>query len=330
MKRLALMVSGAYPCVRVGKMTVALSNVGWEHDSLSFNAPAQLIDVYRRVTYNPMMTSEEFAQKCAEHPGELVHVHNEPNWPVAAIKEYTDKPVILNIHDLHSAREETYIDPYEEEALRYADAHIWISDQQRDFAIACGLPVDKPYAVLPNFATSSMMLDKPILSKLGGIVYGGGLQPRDTPGAWRDLSPIADVCEARDMGFHVYPGNPGIDYGVVHDMVLEYRLYIHHLSRHDWGFSGVPHYNVQWAQSVPNKVFEYFAAGIPLIACNNPLLRPLCDAGLGIYVDKISDIPKAAKCNPKPYRKRVMELRGQFTMERNIDHIAELYEAVVK
>jgi len=334
MKRLGLMVSGNYPCVRVGKITAAMNKAGWIHDALGSRPPFQLEYEYRRIYSNTFMGYDDFKKRIAEHPAEIIHVHNEPNWPVIAAKEATDKPVIFNVHDVTSIRPDSPFDPYEEEAFRVADAYVFVSEEQRQFCIEMGFGKymeGKHYAVLPCFVNADVIIDKTPLPHIGGLVYAGGLQKRNEDGAWRDLSALADLCAAKDVPLHLYPGNPGIDYGLVHETVLEYSHLIHAMARHDWGFTGATKRILQWDISLPNKVFEYMAAGIPFIAFNNPLVKPLCDAGCGVYVNKLEDVPRVVQeVDPKPLRKAVKLRRESVTMERNIHVITDLYEKVLE
>jgi len=183
---------------------------------------------------------------------------------------------------------------------------------------------NKPYICLPTYGSHSTIVEKPVLPHLGGLCYVGGADPRGYEASWRDQSPVADLVP----DFHIYPGNPGIDYGILHDTVLDYRLITQHIARHDWGYVGVPVANHAWAHSYPNKVYEYLLAGIPIIALNTPLLKPLCDAGYGIYLDDVKQLPVAMKENPKPYAKRVRQDRYRFTMRYNIQPLLDLYEQV--
>lgn len=320
-----LMVSGMFPCVRAGKITEAL---GTPHDALCRMYPPQFDFAYDRIHALRCGTQSDFAEFFRNNKYDLIHVHNEPNWPVVVAKESQSAPVLMNVHDVTCARPNAADnhDPYEAAAFQAADAFVFVSEWQRDFCIAQGFDVkDKPYCVLPNYASDSTIVQKPLLPHVGGVVYAGGLDARDKQGSWRDLSPVADEMQKRGVEFHVYPGNPGIDYGTVHDTVMEYHLLTHRLSQHDWGFSGTMHPNDAWHHSYPNKVFEYFAAGIPVIALNNPLIKPLCDEGLGVYLDDVGDLRQLPRLDHKRYVKHVKANRHRFTMGYNIQPLKDLY-----
>lgn len=317
------MVSGEFLCARAGKLTEAMEGI--THRAVARRLPPQFEDCYKTVTALRGSTQDELAAAVLKTPGDLIHVHNEPNWPVSAIKAVDSRPVIMNVHDVTSARPYQHFDPYEMQAYLDADAFIFVSEEQRDFVIAnvCDIS-SKPYCCIGNFGSHSTIIERCVLPHIGGLVYEGGADPRGAAEPWRDQSPIADAVK----DFHIYPGNPGLDYSILHDTVLDYRLLTHRLAQHDWGYVGVPVPNEAWAHSLPNKTNEYFMAGIPIIALNAPLLKPLCDSGLGIYCHTVADVARAAKENPKPYAKVVKSRRHQFTMRYNIEPVLELYKQV--
>ncbi len=325
--RKALILHHQYPCVRVGKTLHALRDYGWEHDVVAPAMPPQLIDLYKHLDINPLIDYAGYVEKVKRSDAEIIVVHNEPNWPVLAAKEGANgRPVVFVVHDITCARPNV-VDPWEAKAYEAADGFVFISEEQRAFAIQAGLPVEgKPYCCVGNYALSDTYIDKTPLPHLGGVVYEGGLDPRGSEFAWRDLSPVADAISE----FHVYPGNPGIDYGIVHETCYQYRTLIHRLAQYDWGFTGTTQPLPAWSHSIPNKVFDYLAAGIPFIALNNPLVGPLCEAGLGIYCNDLKDVARAAKTDPKPYRKRVLAQRGQWSMQNRIAPMAELYDTLIK
>jgi len=318
-----IMLSGQYPCVRAGKITRALAP--WKHSCVSRGIPPQFRESYDAVHAIRFATRSQLGERIASIPHDIVHVHNEPNWAVSLAREYTDKPIIYNVHDVTSARPMHPLDPTEEQSYKDCDAFVFITEEQRQFAISCGFEVEgKPYALLGNYADDCFLIDKTPMPRIGGVCYAGGLDARDSQTAWRDLSPIADALKGQ---LHIYPGNPNVDYGIVNPTIFEYEMMPYHLARHDWGFTGTAMPIPAWSHSLPNKAFEYLASGVPIIALNNPLLKPLCDEGLGVYLDDIKDIKRLP--DPRPYKKRVMAQRHRFTMGYNIEPVRELYKQLL-
>lgn len=322
----ALNVSGNYPCVRVGKLTVAMQP--HIHDALSLKWPPQFVRDYHRIDVHPYMTPREMTTRIAEHPAQLIHVHNEPSWPVVAAADGAHgRPVIFNVHDVTSAREGEPVDAWERQAYERADALCFITEEQREFAVSVGLPVEgKPYCVVPNYAVRRQFITSTPFGHTGGVVYAGGAHKRSGGTQWRDMSPIADVVDA----LHIYSATgTQLDYGIPHMPESDYTRLIYRLASHDWGFVGIPLAHPGYDHAIPNKFADAFAAGIPIIAMNVPLMRPICERGLGIYCETYAEVGEASRTDPAPYRERVLQLRHEYTMEAVVGPLVELYEALI-
>lgn len=323
------MVCGEYPDIRVGRITSALRDNGIKHGVTTLRYPPQMDDVYDFIDWNHTDSQAGIIDRALAHEADIYHVHGELHqfWPVLALKERTDKPVILNIHDLNSARPSVALDRYEEEAIAAADALVWVTDDYRLFGEAMGFAVDKPYCIVPNYVSSRWFIDKPVLPHIGGVCIHGGMAKRGDTGASLDFSPIADLLGGQ---VHLFPGGPNPDYGIIHPTEIDYGILIHRLSQFDWGFSGSVYPNAVWGSTLPTKVGECFAAGTPVIAMNCPAVKPFCDIGMGIYLDDPRDLPKAAATDPAPYRKAVLANRHRFTTERAIAPLVEMYKELTK
>ena len=82
--------------------------------------------------------------------------------------------------------------------------------------------------------------------------------------------------------------------------------------------------------SMLNKLFEYVAAGIPVIACNSPEAQKyVIDNGLGVSVDSISDIPGVYDSHEE-WRMKVAKKKTAFVMEKEIKKIEKIYRMVTK
>lgn len=319
------MISGSYLCVRAAKMTLALQQQDWVHDGLSIELPRQMREAYRRLRCLPFGGSGEMVRRISEHDACVLHVHNEPNWPAIAAKRASmGRPVILDVHDITSANPGRAQDRLERQAYEEADAFVFVSEEQRSFASSCGLPIEgKPYAVLPNYASSSLFIEGTPLPPLGGVVYEGGAVRRGDPWTGRDYSTVADALGG---GLHMFVGQDAVpDYGLVHPREDSYRVLIHRLAQFDWGLVGTANPDPGWSHAVPNKVFDYMSAGIPFIALNVPMIRPLCGLGMGVYCESVDGVREAATLDPEPYRRQVLTCRANYTMESAIAPVVRLY-----
>lgn len=320
----ALAVSGQYPCVRVGKIAVA-TYPRIIHACHALKRPPQYEERYHSLDIFPCESMEQMARRIEEHPAEVIVVHNEPNWPVVAAKQGArGRRVIYAVHDITSAREGEPIDAWERQAYDVADALLFVTAEQREFAIARGFDVEgKPWAALPNYATRDQFIDESPFPHIGGVVYAGGAHQRSGGKYWRDMSPIADVIDA----FHIYCATgEHLDYGIYHRPEANYQRLIYRLAAHDWCMAGIPIPHEGYNHAIPNKPFDAFAAGIPIIVMNAPLLKPICERGLGIYCETYEDVREAANTDPAPYREKVLELRDEYTIEAHVDELFDLYE----
>jgi hypothetical protein len=129
---------------------------------------------------------------------------------------------------------------------------------------------------------------------------------------------------------HVQPGNPGCDYGIVHEVEFDYHLYISCLARHDWGFVGYPTKTPVWSVAWPTKLGEYIAAGIPIVMMNCPEARPLVAAGMGVEITHLGDLAKTLERADRPrMRKRVLAMRDRWSIEAIAHHYTELAEGLL-
>jgi hypothetical protein len=310
------------PRIRAGKMAKALGTCGWDFDVLGLMYPTVYADAYRSITADPFLTIASMRQFADEHPADLLLVNNEPNWPVAVLRAGArGRPVVLDVADLQSQRTDGYIDPYEQEALALADAYVFVTEDQHTWCVEQGLvSAEKPYALLSNQVLAAEMIESTPLPHIGGLVYQGGMNVRGAWGGWRDLSSLADALGGQ---LHLY--GEKVDYGIFHGFEPEYRLLIHRLARHDWGFVGSPVSTVAWSKTLPNKVYDCFAAGIPVVVLNAEQCRPLCDCGMGVWCESVEEVAEVTRSvDPSSYRDTVLARRSEFTMEANVTPLSQM------
>ncbi|MEI7815182.1 MAG: hypothetical protein WCJ13_10385 [Coriobacteriia bacterium] len=315
------------PRIRAGKMASALRGRGWEFDVLGLQYPAVYEGAYRSITADPYLTHASMLAFAEQHHADLLLVNNEPNWPVGVWREAAGgRPLVLDVADIQSQRPSGFVDPYEAQAFDLADAYVFVTEGQHEWAVDRRLvDPEKPYAVLSNNALAREMIESTPLSHLGGLVYQGGLDMRSARCGWRDLSGLADAMNGQ---LHLY--GDSVDYGISHGTELEYSLLIHRLARHDWGFVGSPVPSIAWNMTLPNKIYEYFAAGIPVVVMNAAQCRPFCDEGMGAYCETVEQVADWVRTvDPAPYRRAVIERRGELTMEAHIGPLAQMLASLV-
>lgn len=322
------MITAHYPCVRAGKSAVALAELGWDHDMLCGVFPLQHVRAYTRMILEPGLEASTLRRVVRAHGGSVLHVHTEPNWPAIIAKEVADgRPVVLNVHDVTAARSEVMNDPREHASYEAADAFVFVTEEQRRFAIECGFPVEgKPHAVLPNFALARYYIDQTPLPHLGGVVFEGGISGSARSGDPRNMHPVYQALNAAGLEFHVYGGRSDLDYGIKHPPVRSLGLLPHRLAQHDWGFVGTPAPTEGFLHALPNKLFDYMGAGIPVIAMNMPLIEEYCRAGAGVYCHTMEDVVDAASGDPAEFRESVKRIRADCGFEARGRVLGDLYD----
>ena len=269
---------------------------------------------------------------------DLIHVHNEPSWLGHKAKEACpDIPVIFDAHDLNLVRQTIRHNPEKKEAtkdeiksFKMCDGVIFPSVGYQEYCKKYKALVYTPTEVIYSMVNKHV-LHMPGVSRLPGIVYQGGLTINNN---YRDYRQVASILNNMKIPFHIY--DTTMNYmqqytaaGAICMPTQSYYSLIRNLNRYDWGFVGSPIKSSQWDRAMPNKMFEFIAAGIPcLVYQANECAEFVKKHNLGIVVDDLRDIPSIYDQHEK-YRKIVMQKRDQFTMESQTEKILTLYEKVL-
>jgi len=286
---------------------------------------------------------------------DIFHAQNEPSWFVMAVKEITDKPVVLDVHDTYLTRstpEEATaalddgkphlrITAEERAAFQMADALNFVSDAVRDVTVS-EFALEQPNNVLPSFVPKSLYKYH-FKEWMGGLVYEGRVT---TPGDHEGLKggTGAHYCDyldfakkAHDMGmdFHLYSGRNDDKfkelygpYSFVHPGYA-YDNLLDQISRHDWGLVGNTIDSPQWQQTLSNKMFDYLAAGVPVACINASESSKLVEKyGIGITFENVEELG-AHWSRHRACRERVIKYRQRLSMDANIQSLLDLYQEVL-
>jgi glycosyltransferase involved in cell wall biosynthesis len=274
----------------------------------------------------------------------IVHVHNEPDWMVLIAKAvFPNVPVVYDCHDLQSQRTGRASQD-EMAAMAIADGYIFPSKGYLEGTIEFHkLPDHKPTAVVYSMCSANDMVDPEHLPpRVNGIVYAGGLvapvEQLTYIGGFPDHRNYIKFCKAiydLDIPLHLYGVKPQFmqEYlrtgSVCHPHVSPSAL-SRSLARYDWGYCGAPALdNNQWNRAMPNKLFEYLAAGLPILVYGaDEVAEFVSKHEVGVVVDKLEDIPKVYDEWPK-YKKRVLEKRELFHVDTQAPAIKGVYEKLL-
>lgn len=346
-------VSG-HACIRCQKEALPLLEKGHTVHMVAGKIPTYF-ERYSSFNYAAGVGQYIEAIKMLDKVVDIFHVHNEPSWFVTLIKENSDKPVILDVHDSWLARmtEEEVIKLredgkevsrlYSEERNNFqlADALVFPS---KPFAkiVMDGWGLDQPHLILPSYLPEELYRYN-MGHYYGGLVYEGRVDlkediekdPNMHGFRYCDYEDTAKSAQDLGLQFHLYTTRKEEkfkkvyeDISFLHDPLPMDEL-LKALTRHDWGLVGNVNPTPEWEVAFPNKLFEYIAACVPVVAINaKECGRFIEKHGLGIEVKSLDEL-KERWGEHKEIRKTLIKKRRQFTMNANIHTLEALYSEMI-
>lgn len=283
---------------------------------------------------------------------DVIHCHNEPSWFVSVAKEvFPDKPVVLDVHDSMLLRrtDEGVAEAKSNEIYRYtcdernnfqlADGLVFVGPAMRDIVLE-GYKLNQPYCVVPS-SLPERFYRVDFGKWLGGLVYEGRIDiENELSDKWNffqysNYAPLARECREIGMDFHVYTPrkSPQVrkeyeDICYLHEP-MGVRELIKAMGAHDWGIVGNLGDHEEWKHALPNKLFEYMGACLPVVCINaDESWDTIKDLGMGIKVDSIQELADRWK-EHRECRKNVVKYRTEFVMERHVGKLIDLYRKLV-
>ena len=348
-----VMVSG-HACIRVQKMALPLMELG--HDvHLVAHATPSYYQYYASMSYAAGVGQYIEAFKQHEATADIFHVHNEPSWFVSAIKETVDTPVVLDIHDSYSARM-TNEEVEEQRDLGRNVSRIFV-EERNNFQIADALVF--PGEAFANVVKETFDLEQPSLilpsycpqgwysytgeEWMGGLVYEGKVDLKEDHDKYdiayglrySEYLELAQKAHDIGIGFHIYV--PRTDEPFVEafgDISFLHRAraiqsLISGIARHDWGLVGNIFPTPEWDVAYPNKMFEYIAANVPVVAINaGECGKFIVKEGFGIEVESLEEL-KERWDEHTEIRKNIIKKRQQWTMDKHIHKLLNLYKSLI-
>lgn len=346
-----VMVS-SHSCIRCQKEAIPLIERGHKVHMIANKVPS-FYEQYASFTL--CSDVEQYLEAIDLHSNagkvDVFHVQNEPSWYVTAIKERSHVPVVLDVHDSYLARST----PEEATAALDADQkHIRVMIEERNnFQLADGLifPGDdfrslvcgefkltQPTLTLPSYVPKRFY-QYSAKDWHGGLVYEGKVNlPEETKGyskgfEYCDYTDCATRAFEMGMDFHLYAGRTDEKFrkhyaakALVHKP-LAYLDLMGAIGRHDWGLVGNTTKTREWEVAMPNKLFEYVATGVPVVAMNASNCSTfLEETGMGISVGGPEELGERWKEHTE-VRKKVLKQRQAWSMNAQIHHLEDFYRA---
>jgi len=292
----------------------------------------------------------------------IIHSHNAPDLlTISAIEAVNGEvPVIHDCHEALTLREtgyyaaddeETIMNKYptqEKTANEQSDGRIYVTEGVRDY-------IQRRYDVDPSgdivfysYVCESLVPDhlRRKLSEKDGqthIVYIGTVTSiiEDSHYDLREIfREIADykthvhlyvtIWGAKDKAYQrLAEENDFIHY---HGHLNQKRL-LHEITQYDFGWAG---FNVNSKNkrhldvALPNKIFEYIACGLPVLAFPHKNIKKFLHRyNVGLVSDNVDEmIPQLQNGNTENIRRNVLNSRQKFSIEKNISKVISFYKNI--
>lgn len=348
-----VMVSG-HACIRVQKMALALIDRGHEVHLIARKMPPYY-ENYATICHAPGINHYLKAIEIYSKTANIFHAHNEPSWFVTAIKETCDTPTVLDVHDSYLARmtdeEQQEWESKGEKAFRVyaeernnfqmADALVYPAEPFKN-VVEQEFMLKQPSLVLPSMLPK-MLFQYHAAEWLGGLVYEGRVdlkssyenKPKKAGFRYCDYEELAKKAHEIGIDFHTYALRKDDEFKEIYDDIAfchdgrPMDELLTSLSRHDWGLVGNTFYTPEWNVALPNKLFEYIAACVPVVAMNADYCADfVVENGFGIKVDSLEELAERWS-EHEQVRKTLIQNRQSVCMENHIHKLEALYKEVL-
>jgi hypothetical protein len=335
-------------CIRVVKEAVVLRNLGYNVHLYS-HAPNSTPYFSSVHTYDSPFQLEN-AVKLTRDKIDLWQVHNEPTWPVSVVRRMAgdSAKIVLDYHDSNY----WYVSPEDCKRQKLEDASWFTEDVAVSVSDAFVAPsvsaqqelktrTTKPVAFLPAACPKEfyMTADFPFI---GGLVSQGGHSVVTTEAeeilAWRDYRELYSQLKGKKQ-VYAYSAdfNQSLDSIVDKEYIavgaklgkLLYTKLLERMGSHTWNLVGglTPTYVFNY--SLPNKLFDAIAAGVPSVVMASVEPGKLVkEKNIGIVVSSAQELLDRWGEHVQA-RTNLMKYRYDYCMENYISSLTDLYEGII-
>lgn len=344
-------ISG-HACIRAQKIALGLISKGHKIHFISSKLP-NYSEYYESTLLYSSIEQLKQSIKLVDKDIDVWHVHNEPSYYVSIVKELSSKSVVLDIHDSYAARlteeEEIELIQKGEKTMRItsdelhnfqlADALVYPSESFGEIVTQTYGLEDKKRILLPSYVPSTFF-NYEATKWMGGIVYEGRIDlPSEYNKAGRqgynytDYIEFANECYDKKLDFYIYSTRNDKEFRDSYEKALlagslKFDNLIKALSGHAWGIVGNTNKATEWSIALPNKMFEYIAAGTPIVSFYaDECSRWLEKYGIGITCKCVEEL-KDRFIEHEECRRNLIKLRSKFAMENNLEELEGVYNEI--
>jgi hypothetical protein len=337
------------PTARLLKETVALLSNGVTVDLIASSA-GPIPGSYETIT---LWTNEEqFRRSMRQSNADIFHVHNQPDH-LLELMARDSRPIVCDVHDLLSVMTGK-VGEFERSIYNRSDAILHVSNPMLEhFRAVHGN--GKPDTVIENFCSKAVLSEarkavqkkdrypgpkEPITVVYEGSLTGGGDATPEfdecaVMGHYDQRDTVRELLAAGIKEFHVYPatGQSGQQNNekagaIIHGCIGMAQMAVE-LGKYRWGFLGNANRFKQWDVSMPNKLFDYVAAGIPIVCWNAAEPAKWIEReGIGIVIKDPKEIiernGEAERC-----RENLNARAFDWTWENQVHRLEKLYAKVL-
>ena len=308
---------------------------------------------------NPKSDIKRLAKKFSPF---VIHSHNAPDLLTVSAIEAAEGEVPI-IHDCHEAltlRETGYYASDDEETIRdkypreekianeRSNGRIYVTEGVRDY-IQHRYDVDPSKDVVFYSYMCDSLVPTSLRRKLSDkdrqthIVYIGTVTSMIEDSHY-DLREIFKEIADHKTHLHFYVSIWGAKEKAYHRLAeenhyihyhghLDQESLLHEITQYDFGWVGFnlnPKNRRHLDVALPNKLFEYIACGLPVLAFPHKNIKKFLDRhDAGLVFDSVAEMasqPQHEKTKIESTRRNVLNLRHKFTVENNIGKLVSFYK----
>jgi glycosyltransferase involved in cell wall biosynthesis len=292
----------------------------------------------------------------------VIHSHNAPDLLTLAALEAVqgEVPVIHDCHEALSLRATGYYASDDDETIRNtyprqeklanqgSDGRIYVTEGGRDY-IQQHYTVDPSRDMVFHSYVSRSIVPTQLRRKLSQndghthIVYIGTVTSL-IPDSHYDLRKIFRAIADQGIHIHLYVSIWGARDTAYQDLAeanpwihyhghLDQKTLLHELPQYDYGWAGFnansknrKHLDV----ALPNKVFEYIACGLPVLAFPHKTIKSFIDHhNVGHIIHNLDDMHSQLHNEESDTIKQTtVNTRQRFTIENTIDSLIQYYTKI--